>query len=49
MKIKALVVSFTVVLAISFCSSGPKKMVLRKIPREKRQGLMVLNFKNKSI
>ena len=49
MKIKALAVSFTVVLAISFCSSGPEKMVLRKIPREKRQGLMVLNFKNNTL
>ena len=49
MKIKAFISSIIVVCVISVCSSGPQKIVLRDMPREKRQGLMVLNFKNNTV
>ena len=45
MNIKAILSSFVVVCIMSVCGSG-SKMVLREVPRESRQGLMVLNFKN---
>ncbi len=49
MKAKALVLSFIGIFLISVCASGTKKLVLRDIPKDERQGLMVINFKNNTV
>lgn len=48
MRFKTAIISILILSMLTLCGPG-SKLMLREVPREKRQGLMVLNFKNNTL